>query len=235
MVIDEPQEDKYLETVSEQESKENPQTMTPNVLHGENANLEAIDLPWRVPTFTPKKNNKIKKLSQSDYFTGSKDIWLVDFEGFFSKTLNSLVLREICFFNFQTGRYLNYIISSESTFDFSDKTHKQAMFCTNQIHHIPDYYSTISSDRFREIADMFTLLVDKFVSKGTDKCRYLSQYFHSEVVNIEDYGAPNYKILGEKFPDTRQYCRFHSLGLNYHCSVYKAHLIAEYIKKSMNF
>ena len=222
---------------SKQQIIEEPYAMSQNENIKEKNTSKPIDLPWRMSTFKSKrrKTKKLKKLSKSNYFNGGKDIWIVDFEGHYSKVHKGLVLREVCFYNFQTGRYLNYIISEEPAFSLFGKTNSHASFCVKNIHQIPEHYSTISLARFREIADLFTLLVDKFVSKGSDKSKFLSKYFHAKVENIEDYGAPSYKFLGEKFPTTRHYCKFHSLGLNYHCSVYKTHLIAEYIRNGKKY
>lgn len=192
----------------------------------------SLDLPWRYPKYGKKSKFQIKEISEDPYFTND-NVFICDFEGYFSHIKKSLVLREFCILNHQTMQYAHYIIGKEPAFGLFGKSEDTSDYCMQNIHHIPDGYATISAAKFKEVADLFTTLIRKCVSKGQDKTRYLSAHFNTDCVNLEDFGAGSYKSLGQKHPSVRQFCKFHSLARNFHCALHKSLLLSAEIRSKL--
>lgn len=182
----------------------------------------------------PRPTQPFKKISQCPFFSSSEPKFVLDFEGVYSKKLKTLVLRELCILNLQTMKYTNYIIENDSH-NYPEEKNFQKDHTEQSIHHIPDYYSNVSAITFQELADLLTLLSDRFISKGYDKSIFLSRKFMAYIINVEDYGCPPYLTLSEMYPSVRYYCQYHNLSSNFHCSVFKSHLIAEFIKQAKKY
>lgn len=85
-------------------------------------------------------------------------------------------------------------------------------------------------DRFLEVVNITRLMCKRIITKGSEKSSYLQELFGIETINLENYGCPSYKELNLNFQGNRIHCLYHSSALNWHCSVFKAHLLANFIR-----
>ena len=188
-------------------------------------------------TMTEPVSKIMKDISLDPYFMGPEKKFIVDFEGYYDRSLGTYVIREMCFLNMETNGYSNFILKNDNKWRFYGEDYfnsyenNTARYCNKYIHYIPDNFCNISASNFKDVVDMFKLLVNHFISKGKDKCRFLSKFFNAKVENVEDFGVPPYKTIEDNYPHMKTYCYYHSRMTSYHCSVYKCNLLSSYIKE----
>ena len=154
---------------------------------------------------------------------------LIDFEAFYCKVQRQLVLKEICFFNPITREYKNYIIETPE-YCYTGENESQTKWVSKYLHFIPYSYMNTTYDRFLEVVNITRLMCKKIITKGSEKSSYLQELFKIETINLENYGCPSYRELNSNFQGNRIHCVYHSSQMNYHCSVFKAHLLANFMK-----
>jgi hypothetical protein len=132
---------------------------------------------------------------------------VIDFEGF-QISKNKYIIKEIAFFNCETGQTMNYFIKS---FYFSTK--KNIHWVVKNFHNIPINFGSVKLTYFKNIINSFT--DSKFFSKGSEKTIFLSTIFGVEFINLETLGCPKYSHIENIF------CGFEKHINNNHCALKK--------------
>ena len=155
---------------------------------------------------------------------------IIDFEAYFCKVEKSLVLKEICFFNPITREYKNFIIETPE-YCYTGENQSQTKWAAKYLHFIPYSFMNTTYDRFLEVVNITRLMCKRIITKGFEKSSYLQDLFKIETINLENYNCPSYRELNSTFQGNRIHCIYHSSKIkSWHCSVFKAHLLANFMK-----
>ena len=156
---------------------------------------------------------------------------LCDFEGFYCRSQQTMIIKEMCIFNYNTKEYKHYIIETPEEFLMSENEY-QYNFASKNFHFIPTAYFTTSYAKFLEVADILPIICETMYTKGKDKANFLSAFFGLTVKNLEDFNAPNYKTLHNSFPHLKNFCKFHTPNRNFRCAILKVHLLNAFIENN---
>ncbi len=164
----------------------------------------------------------------------STDI-IIDFQGVKSAGCTDVIVREICFISVATGR--GEVVKLKlpiSPYSLSADVRREWSYYGDSWHKIPLSYGNVNYNALANYGLIIKLCHLRILTKGEQKRRFLETLFEIPVINIENFNAPNFRVLSELYSENLELCDFHSRLNNFFCAKYKAGLIYLWAKDNNN-